>query len=129
MYKDLSCSRKRGTFDCFESIQFHRIGDGGDDVVCGSKVRFYLSDPSSYRVVVDESSNTGILNMTNVSKRVNIEVLKPKTKKGTNIVAMYVKNSMALLIVLYSHDNVVDLQQMHELFCELDVHLCVNLMG
>ncbi|KAJ9564084.1 hypothetical protein OSB04_000050 [Centaurea solstitialis] len=67
--------------------------------------------------------------MTEVAERENVDVLKVKTKKGTEIVAVYVKNPMAKLTLLYSHGNAADLGQMYELFCELSLHLRVNLMG
>ncbi|KAL4582391.1 hypothetical protein LXL04_006938 [Taraxacum kok-saghyz] len=67
--------------------------------------------------------------MTDVAERDNVDVLKLKTKRGTEIVAAYVKNLVASLTVLYSHGNAADLGQMYDLFCELSAHLRVNLMG
>ncbi|CAI9283115.1 unnamed protein product [Lactuca saligna] len=94
-----------------------------------AKFAFFPPDPPSYRLVVDESSDSGKLKMTDVSERANVDVLKLKTKRGTEIVAAYVKNPVASLTVLYSHGNAADLGQMYDLFCELSVHLRVNLMG
>ncbi|RWW10792.1 hypothetical protein GW17_00025647 [Ensete ventricosum] len=67
--------------------------------------------------------------MTEVPARENVEVRRLRTRRGAEIVAMYVKNPAASLTVLYSHGNAADLGQMFELFCELSKHLCVNLMG
>ncbi|KAK1310740.1 hypothetical protein QJS10_CPA08g01818 [Acorus calamus] len=55
--------------------------------------------------------------------------MKVPTKRGTEIVAVYVRNPSAKLTMLYSHGNAADLGQMYELFLELSVHLHVNLMG
>ncbi|KAI3500623.1 hypothetical protein L1887_36447 [Cichorium endivia] len=94
-----------------------------------AKFAFFPPNPPSYTVVVDESSDSGKLRMTDVSERPNVDVLKLKTKRGTEIVAAYVKNPVASLTMLYSHGNAADLGQMYDLFCELSVHLRVNLMG
>lgn len=92
-----------------------------------AKFAFFPPNPPSYTVVVDESS--GKLSMTDVSGRDNVDVLKLKTKRGTEIVAAYVKNPVASLTLLYSHGNAADLGQMYDLFCELSIHLRVNLLG
>ena len=62
-------------------------------------------------------------------QREDVEVMKLVTKKGNNIVAMYVKNKSATLTLLYSHGNAADIGQMYPIFTELSVHLGVNLMG
>ncbi|KAL3649648.1 hypothetical protein CASFOL_006051 [Castilleja foliolosa] len=67
--------------------------------------------------------------MTEVTEHENVDVLKVKTKRGTEIVAVYVKNPAAKLTLLYSHGNAADLGQMYDLFRELSIHLRVNLMG
>ncbi|XP_076930980.1 uncharacterized protein LOC143595979 isoform X1 [Bidens hawaiensis] len=94
-----------------------------------AKFAFFPPSPPSYRVVVDESNGGGKLRMTDVSERDNVDVLKLKTKRGSEIVAAYVKNPVASLTLLYSHGNASDLGQMYDLFCELSLHLRVNLMG
>ncbi|XP_071711881.1 uncharacterized protein [Rutidosis leptorrhynchoides] len=91
-----------------------------------AKFAFFPPNPPSYRVVVGDGER---IRMTDVSERQNVDVLKLKTKKGTEIVATYVKNPVASLTVLYSHGNAADLGQMYDLFCELSLHLKVNLMG
>ncbi|KAK1320272.1 hypothetical protein QJS10_CPA03g02046 [Acorus calamus] len=50
-------------------------------------------------------------------------------RRGTEIVAVYVRNPSVKLTVLYSHGNASDLGKMYELFTELSLHLRVNLMG
>lgn len=91
-----------------------------------AKFAFFPPNPPSYKLVVDEGER---IRMTDVTERENVDVLKLKTKKGTEIVAMYVKNPVASLTVLYSHGNAADLGQMYDLFCQLSLHLKVNLMG
>ncbi|GFP94097.1 alpha/beta hydrolase domain-containing protein 17c [Phtheirospermum japonicum] len=55
--------------------------------------------------------------------------MRLRTRRGTEIVAMYVRHPMASSTVLYSHGNAADLGQMYELFIELSIHLRVNLLG
>lgn len=92
-----------------------------------AKFAFFPPDPPSYGVALEES--TGKLKMTEVPERENVDVLKLATKRGTEIVAVYVRNPAATLTLLYSHGNAADVGQMYELFCELSLHLRVNLMG
>ncbi|CAL5324915.1 unnamed protein product [Camellia sinensis] len=92
-----------------------------------AKFAFFPPNPPSYTVVVDES--TGKMRITDVSERENVDVLKLATKRGTEIVAVYMKNPAAESTVLYSHGNAADLGQMYELFSVLSIHLRVNLMG
>ncbi|KAM0058083.1 putative serine aminopeptidase, S33, alpha/Beta hydrolase [Helianthus debilis subsp. tardiflorus] len=99
---------------------------GGVTSSMAAKFAFFPPTPPSYRVVVTDSNS---LRMTDVPERGNVDVLKIKTKRGTEIVAVYVKNPAAKLTILYSHGNAADLGQMYELFCQLSLHLRVNLMG
>ncbi|KAL3378580.1 hypothetical protein AABB24_004485 [Solanum stoloniferum] len=92
-----------------------------------AKFAFFPPNPPSYGVVVEES--TGKLKLTEVAAKENVDILKLPTKKGTEIVAVYVRNPAAMLTVLYSHGNAADLGQMYELFIELSHLLRVNLMG
>lgn len=92
-----------------------------------AKFAFFPPNPPSYGVVAEEG--TGKLRMTGVAKKDNVDVLKVKTKRGNEIVAMYVKNPVAKLTMLYSHGNAADLGQMYDLFSELSIHLRVNMMG
>ncbi|GAB2300119.1 hypothetical protein Dimus_034158 [Dionaea muscipula] len=92
-----------------------------------AKFAFFPPTPPSYRLAVEES--TGKLRMTDVLEKENADVLKLRTKRGNEVVAVFVRNPTASLTLLYSHGNAADIGQMHELFCELSAHLRVNLMG
>ncbi|KAL8044261.1 hypothetical protein ABFS82_08G035700 [Erythranthe guttata] len=92
-----------------------------------AKFAFFPPDPASYEVTVEKGA--GKLKMTEVAENENVDVLKVKSKRGTEIVAVYVKNPSAKLTLLYSHGNAADLGQMYDLFIELSIHLRVNLMG
>ncbi|KAF3431650.1 hypothetical protein FNV43_RR26381 [Rhamnella rubrinervis] len=92
-----------------------------------AKFAFFPPDPPSYNLSVDES--TGKMRISDVHQREDVDVMKLSTKKGNEIVAMYVKNPSASLTLLYSHGNAADLGQMHHIFTELSLHLGVNLMG
>lgn len=92
-----------------------------------AKFAFFPPNPPSYEVMME--GTTAKLKMTDVEERENVDVLKLPTKRGTEIVAVYVRNQAAKLTVLYSHGNAADLGQMYGLFCELSRHLLVNLMG
>lgn len=92
-----------------------------------AKFAFFPPNPPSYDVLTD--ALTGKLKMTEVAERENVDVLKVKTKRGHEILAVYVKNPTAKLTILYSHGNAADLGQMYDLFGELSIHLKVNLLG
>ena len=92
-----------------------------------AKFAFFPPNPPTYKVVSDES--TGKMRLSDVPQRENVDVLKLCTKKGNEIVAVYVKNPSASLTVLYSHGNAADLGQMFNIFAELSLRLGVNLMG
>ncbi|CAA0828322.1 alpha/beta-Hydrolases superfamily protein [Striga hermonthica] len=92
-----------------------------------AKFAFFPPNPPSYGVSVEEG--TGKLRLTEVAEHENVDVLRVKTKRGTEIVGVYVKNPGAKLTLLYSHGNAADLGQMYDLFTELSIHLRVNLLG
>lgn len=100
---------------------------GGVTSSVAAKFAFFPPTPPSYGVAVDGA--TGTARLTGVPARENVEVVKLATKRGSEIVAVYVRNPAARLTLLYSHGNAADLGQMYELFAELSVHLRVNLMG
>ncbi|PRQ57673.1 putative alpha/Beta hydrolase [Rosa chinensis] len=60
-----------------------------------------------------------------------MDVVKIRTERGNDIVAVYVKNPSASLTVLYSHGNAVDLGNLMRLrgLTELSDHLGVNVLG
>ncbi|KAL4639867.1 hypothetical protein ACB092_03G249700 [Castanea dentata] len=96
-----------------------------------AKFAFFPPDPPSYDIYVDAS--TGKMRMSDVlnyqREDVDVDVLKISTKKGNEIVAMYVKNPSASMTLLYSHGNAADLGQMFHIFTELSLHLGVHVMG
>ncbi|CAM8979929.1 unnamed protein product [Rhodiola kirilowii] len=100
---------------------------GGATSSVAARLAFFPPDPPSYRVVKDEESGT--LRMLEVAERDGVEVLRIGTRRGNEIVAVYVKNPSAELTVLYSHGNAADVGQMLNIFVELSFHLGVNLMG
>nr|XP_043614519.1 alpha/beta hydrolase domain-containing protein 17B-like [Erigeron canadensis] len=91
-----------------------------------AKFAFFPPEPPSYTVVEE---GDGKMKMVGVIERENVDVLKVKTKRGSEIVAAYIKNPVAKLTMVYSHGNAADLGQMFDLFCQLSLHLKVNLMG
>ncbi|KAG7575545.1 Serine aminopeptidase S33 [Arabidopsis thaliana x Arabidopsis arenosa] len=100
---------------------------GGVTSSVAAKFAFFPPSPPSYKVVTDEL--TGLLLLSPFPHRENIEIVKLPTRRGTEIVGMYVRHPMATSTLLYSHGNAADLGQMYELFIELSIHLKVNLMG
>ncbi|CAA7039303.1 unnamed protein product [Microthlaspi erraticum] len=96
-----------------------------------AKLAFFPPSPPSYTVVTEES--TGKMRISTEMMRhrrdEEIEVVKIKTRRGNEIVAMYVKNPLAKLTVLYSHGNAADLGHMFLIYNELSHHLNINLMG
>ncbi|CDY28668.1 hypothetical protein HID58_092523 [Brassica napus] len=100
---------------------------GGVTSSVAAKFAFFPPSPPSYKVVTDEL--TGLLLLAPFPHRENVEIHKLQTRRGTEIMAMYVRHPMATSTLLYSHGNATDLGQMYELFIELGIHLKVNLMG
>lgn len=92
-----------------------------------AKFAFFPPNPPSYKLITDEL--TGLLLLSPYPHRENVEILKLPTRRGTEIVAMYIRHPMASSTLLYSHGNAADLGQMYELFIQLSIHLRVNLMG
>ncbi|XP_059284783.1 uncharacterized protein LOC132038072 [Lycium ferocissimum] len=100
---------------------------GGVTSSMAAKFAFFPPNPPSYKLIKDDV--TGLLLLSPFPHRENVEVLKLPTRKGTEIVAMYVRHPMATSTLLYSHGNAADLGQMYELYIELSIHLRVNLLG
>ncbi|OVA04954.1 hypothetical protein BVC80_1211g9 [Macleaya cordata] len=101
---------------------------GGVTSSIAAKFAFFPPNPPSYRVISDESSS-GKLTIPEVPKRDNVDVLKLRTRRGNEIVAVYLKHPKATATLLYSHGNAADLGQMFELFVELSLRLRINLLG
>ncbi|KAK8569158.1 hypothetical protein V6N13_107020 [Hibiscus sabdariffa] len=101
---------------------------GGVTSSIAAKFAFFPPNPPSYRVVEDESSG-GQLYIPEVPRRDGVDVLKLRTRRGNDIVAVHIKHPKASATLLYSHGNAADLGQMFELFVELCNRLRINLMG
>ncbi|XP_047267893.1 alpha/beta hydrolase domain-containing protein 17C isoform X2 [Capsicum annuum] len=101
---------------------------GGVTSSIAAKFAFFPPNPPSYSVVSDESCS-GKLCIPEVPRRENVDVLKLRTQRGNEIVALYVKHPKASASMVYSHGNAADLGQMFEFFVELSLRLRVNLMG
>ncbi|KAJ7528072.1 hypothetical protein O6H91_16G082500 [Diphasiastrum complanatum] len=100
---------------------------GGVTSSVAAKFAFFPPTPPSYKVLKDEA--TGRLVLSDVLARENVDVKFLRTRRGQDIVAVYVRHPGARITVLYSHGNAADLGQMYELFVELSLHLRVNLLG
>lgn len=101
---------------------------GGVTSSIAAKFAFFPPSPPSYTVVADESC-AGKFSIPEVPARDTVDVLKLRTRKGNEIVAVHVKHPKASATMLYSHGNAADLGQMFELFVELSLRLRINLMG
>ncbi|CAA0836156.1 alpha/beta-Hydrolases superfamily protein [Striga hermonthica] len=100
---------------------------GGVTSSMAAKLAFFPPTPPSYKLITDDA--TGLLLLQPFPHRENVDVLKLPTRRGTEIVAVYVRYPMASSTLLYSHGNAADIGQMYELFIELSIHLRVNLLG
>ncbi|KAF2282879.1 hypothetical protein GH714_043363 [Hevea brasiliensis] len=100
---------------------------GGVTSSMAAKFAFFPPNPPSYKLITDDA--TGLLLLDHFPHRENVDVLRLPTRRGTDIVAVYVRYPMATSTLLYSHGNAADIGQMYELFIELSIHLRVNLMG
>ncbi|XP_007032916.2 PREDICTED: protein ABHD17B isoform X2 [Theobroma cacao] len=83
---------------------------GGVTSTVAAKFAFFPPNPPSYTVV----ESGGKLVMNGVVARESVDVLKVATKRGNQVVAVYIKNPGAALTVLYSHGNAADLGQMYD---------------
>ncbi|GAB2300008.1 hypothetical protein Dimus_034051 [Dionaea muscipula] len=113
---------------------------GGVTSTIASKFAFFPPHPPSYTVISAPPASeepkaapagavAGKLCIAEAPRRNDVDVLKLRTRRGNDVVAMYVKNPKASATLLYSHGNAADLGQMFELFVELSIRLRVNLMG
>ncbi|KAG0455238.1 hypothetical protein HPP92_024530 [Vanilla planifolia] len=100
---------------------------GGVTSSMAAKLAFFPPSPPSYGLVTDPL--TGLMTLSRFAHRENVEVMRLPTRRGTDIVTVYIRYPMAASTLLYSHGNAADLGQMYELFIELSILLRVNLMG
>lgn len=101
---------------------------GGVTSSIAAKFAFFPPNPPSYTLVADDSRG-GRFHIPEIPRRDDVDVLKLRTRRGNEIVAVHVKHPRASATLLYSHGNAADLGQMFELFSELSARLRVNLMG
>lgn len=102
---------------------------GGVTSSIAAKFAFFPPTPPSYTVVADDSCGGGRVCIPEIQRREDVDVLKLRTRRGNDIVAVHVKHPKASATMLYSHGNAADLGQMFELFVELSLRLRINLMG
>ncbi|XP_047311737.1 alpha/beta hydrolase domain-containing protein 17B-like [Impatiens glandulifera] len=101
---------------------------GGVTSSIAAKFAFFPPTPPSYTVIADESC-AGRFYIPEVPRRDDVDVLKLRTRRGNEIVAVHIKHPKSLATLLYSHGNAADLGQMFELFVELSLRLRINLIG
>jgi len=116
---------------------------GGVTSSVASKMAFFPPDPPSYGVAneedepaaasVEDASSRKVATrrvvMTGVRWSVGVEARRVRTRRGSEIIAVYVRHPGASLTVLFSHGNAADLGKMYGIFVELSARLHVNLMG
>ncbi|KAK7330574.1 hypothetical protein VNO77_24769 [Canavalia gladiata] len=100
---------------------------GGVTSSMAAKLAFFPPNPPSYKVV--KEAETGVLTLELFPQYENVKVVKFQTRRGTEIVGLYIQNPKAKSTILYSHGNAADIGHMYKLFTELSVNLCVNLFG
>ncbi|KAF5198516.1 Alpha/beta hydrolase domain-containing protein 17C [Thalictrum thalictroides] len=101
---------------------------GGITSSIAAKFAFFPPTPPSYTVITDELC-AGKLVIPEIPRRENLDVLKLRTRRGNEILAVHLKHPKATSTILYSHGNAADLGQMFELFVELSIRLRINIMG
>ncbi|CAD6264486.1 unnamed protein product [Miscanthus lutarioriparius] len=113
---------------------------GGVTSSVASKMAFFPPDPPSYGVVdeeeepaADDASSCKVATRrvatTGVWWSVGVEAGRVRTRRGSEIIAVYVRHPGASLTVLFSHGNAADLGKTYGIFVELNARLHVNLMG
>ncbi|XP_073002986.1 uncharacterized protein [Typha latifolia] len=122
---------------------------GGVTSLIAARFAFFPPTPPSYHLVADEA--TGKLLIPEISPPASssgaagerrrrrrkgeeeedddVDVHRLRTRRGHEIVAVYVRNPRATATILYSHGNAADIGQMFGLFVELSHRLRVNIMG
>lgn len=105
-----------------------RTSMGGVTSSIAAKFAFFPPNPPSYTVVADES-RPGALCIPEVPRRDGVDALRLKTRRGNEVVAVYISHPKATATLLYSHGNAADLGQMYELFVEITLRLRINVMG
>lgn len=97
-----------------------------------AKFAFFPPSPATYQVMKREDGRLVAVSSSMpipLADDSSLDVLLIDTKRGSKIVAFYLRNPYARLTLLYSHGNAADLGQLYDLFNQLKVNLRVNLMG
>jgi abhydrolase domain-containing protein 17 len=127
---------------------------GGVTSSVASKLAFFPPNPPSYGVVDEEETasedtapgttataatgndpdkakktTTRRVVITGVPWRPGVEARRVPTRRGTEIIVVYVRCPEATLTVLFSHGNAADIGKMYGMFVQLSAALRVNLMG
>ncbi|XP_072963837.1 uncharacterized protein [Typha angustifolia] len=85
---------------------------GGVTSSVAAKLAFFPPNPPSYEVIAEPL--TGLLTLSRFPHRENVDVLRLPTRRGSEIVAVYVRNPAAASTLLYSHGNAADLGHMYD---------------
>ncbi|KAL6526391.1 hypothetical protein OROHE_015447 [Orobanche hederae] len=101
---------------------------GGVTSSIAAKFAFFPPNPPSYTVVADESCS-GALSIPEVQRREGVDVLRLRTRRGNDVIAVHIHHPKATATLLYSHGNAADIGQMYELFVEITLRLRINLIG
>ncbi|CAL9038558.1 unnamed protein product [Musa banksii] len=102
---------------------------GGVTSSIAAKFAFFPPNPPTYAVITDEQSGRLAIPGIAAAGRDDVQVVRLPTRRGNEIVAVYLRHPRATATLLYSHGNAADIGQMFDLFVELSVHLRVNLIG
>ncbi|XP_059642420.1 uncharacterized protein LOC132284341 [Cornus florida] len=103
---------------------------GGVTSSIAAKFAFFPPTPPSYTVIAAaDEYPCSQFHIPELPRRDGVDVLKLRTRRSNEIVAVHIKHPKASATLLYSHGNAADLGQMFELFVELSLRLRVNLMG
>ncbi|KAG1334757.1 putative alpha/beta hydrolase domain-containing protein 17B [Cocos nucifera] len=102
---------------------------GGVTSSIAARLAFFPPNPPSYTVTSDEPGGLLAIPELASGSRGDIDILRLRTRRGNEIIAVHVRNPRATATLLYSHGNAADVGQMFDLFIELSARLRVNLMG
>ncbi|KAM7268943.1 hypothetical protein ACFE04_011109 [Oxalis oulophora] len=118
---------------------------GGVTSSIAAKFAFFPPNPPSYTVEEDPTTTTTTTTTTRGegegegegklwipevgNNREGVDVLKLKTRRGNEVIAIHIKHPKPSATLLYSHGNAADLGQLFDLFIQLSNRLRVNLMG
>uniref|UniRef100_M4CJ13 Uncharacterized protein n=1 Tax=Brassica campestris TaxID=3711 RepID=M4CJ13_BRACM len=80
---------------------------GGVTSSIAAKFAFFPPTPPSYEVIADDSCGRRLY-IPEIPLRVDVDILKLRTRCGNEIVAVYIKHSKANGTILYSHGKAAD---------------------